>query len=89
MKVHVCLIRQVCLFPTRDDSGDRCTQATKERRRRLIHPDFETHGQSHPKSETEGTSGPTKRTSVQQKFKKIKVCIYHPHKFGLEKKTCC
>ena len=26
----------------------------------IIHPDIETHGQSHPKSETEGTSGHTK-----------------------------
>ena len=54
---------------TRDDSGG-CMQATKEYVRRLIHPDFETHGQSHPKSETEGTSGPTKWTSVREKLKK-------------------
>ena len=47
-------------------------QATKERMHRSIHPDFETHGQSHSKSETEGTSGPTKWTSVQQKLLKNK-----------------
>ena len=43
-------------------------QVTKDRRRRLIRPDFETYGQSHPKFETEGNSGPTKWTLVQQKF---------------------
>ena len=47
-------------------------QATKERRQQLIHPDFETHAQSHPKSKTEHTRGPTKWTSVQQKIKKKK-----------------
>ena len=47
-------------------------EATKERRRRSIHPDFKTHGQSHPKSEAEGTSGSTKWTSVQQKLKRKK-----------------
>ena len=40
----------------------------QECRQQLIHPDFETHRQSHPKSETEGASGPTKWTSVQQKL---------------------
>ena len=58
-------------FPaTRDDSGDHCMQATKGCRRRSIHPDFETHGQSHPKSETEGTSGPAKWTSSNKTSKK-------------------
>ena len=38
----------------RDDSPDHCTQATKERKLQWIHPDFETHGQSHPKSKTWG-----------------------------------
>ena len=32
-----------------------------------IHPDLETHGQSHPKSETQGTSGSIKLTLDQQK----------------------
>ena len=34
--------------------GGHCTQATKEHRRRSIHPDFETHGQSSLKSENIG-----------------------------------
>ena len=43
------------------DSGDHCMQATKERRRRWIHADFETHGQQRcSKSQAEGTSEPTK-----------------------------
>ena len=35
------------ILVTRDDSGDHCTQATKERRWWWIHPGFETHGKSH------------------------------------------
>ena len=50
----------------RDDSGNCCAQATKERS-----PGFETHGQqSHPKSKTNSTSDPTKLILIQQNVAK-------------------
>ena len=63
-------------------SRDHCMQTTQECRWWLIHPDFETHGQSHLKSETGSTSGPTKLISVKQKLKKNKKsdhkrCCFH------------
>ena len=41
-------------------------QETKDCKQQSIHPDFETHRQSHLKAGIEGTSGPTKWIPVQQ-----------------------